>query len=234
MNVVITGVGSGIGKSVALAFLQHNHDVIGILRNDAQATQLRKEAKELSGSLSLIMLDLSDLEFFSKLQSEIQQLNVNSVDVLINVAGVLNPMNLGDISMESINKVMHVNFTVPTMLVQELLPLLKESKHANIINITSMSGFQSSVRFPGLSIYGASKAALASVTQSLSVELQVFNIYINALAIGAVNTAMLKTAFPEFEAKVSPSKMAAYIYSFATEGHMLYNGQVLPVAITNP
>jgi NAD(P)-dependent dehydrogenase (short-subunit alcohol dehydrogenase family) len=120
------------------------------------------------------------------------------------------------------------------MLISRLLPLIEANKPGNIVNITSMSGFPGSVRFPSLAVYGASKAALGSLTESLAAEFTENGVHINALAIGSVNTEMLQKAFPDFESSISPSDMAEYIYTFATIGYKFHNGKVLSVAITNP
>lgn len=234
MIFFITGVGSGIGKETCLAALSNNHHVIGLLRNHAQAELLIKEAELAPGKLSLVHADLEKDGFEELVLANLRKLDIDRVDVLINVAGALNSLSINEFRLEDINRVMKVNFISPALLIKTLVPFLAKSVKANIVNITSMSGFQGSVRFPGLSIYGASKAALSSLTESLSVELSSQNIHINALALGAVNTEMLKSAFPDYQAPVSPVQMAEYIYSFATKGYLFYDGKTLPVAITNP
>lgn len=233
MVVFITGVGSGIGLEACLAFLEKGCDVIGVLRNDKQEGHLLELSDDLPGTLYVINADMNSDQFISTIDRKIKELNVTQIDVLINIAGVLGVMNLEDINLSNVNEVFNVNFVTPLLLIKYFTPLLKEKK-GNIVNITSMSGFQDSVRFPGLSVYGASKAALASLTQSLAVELEQYAIHINALAIGSVNTKMLQSAFPDYEAQISPQEMAGYIYSFTTKGYQFYNGKVLPVAITNP
>lgn len=234
MNFFITGVGSGIGKATCLEALSNGHIVFGLLRNQAQAEVLLKESKLCSGELVPIFADLEKDGFEEIVLMSLKKLNIERLDVLVNIAGILNPMSINEFRLEDINRVMKVNFTSPAILIKTLLPFLAKGDKANIINITSMSGFQGSVRFPGLGIYGASKAALSSLTESLSIELSDKNIHINALALGAVNTEMLKSAFPEYQAQVSPKHMAEYIFSFATTGYQFYNGKTLPVAVTNP
>ncbi len=234
MIFFITGVGSGIGRETCNYVLSNGHSVIGVLRKKEQAESLIQESKSLSGKLTLLFADLSELNFANDFSSFLVENKFQHIDVLINVAGVLSPMELDEFDLPKIERVMNVNFIAPALLIKVLKPFMVKSENANIINITSMSGFQGSVRFPGLAIYGASKAALNSLTESLSVELNDLNIRINALSIGAVSTEMLKQAFPEYSAPISPSQMAEYIYSFATGGYKYYNGKTLPVAITNP
>ena len=102
----------------------------------------------------------------------------------------------------------------PARMIQSFLPLLKKSKSPHVVNISSMAGFQGSKKFPGLSHYSASKAAIAALTESLAEE---FNqeIAFNALCLGAVQTEMLEEAFPGYQAPLNPDEMAEYIADFA-------------------
>ena len=97
-----------------------------------------------------------------------------------------------------------------------------------------MGGFQGSSKFPGLSAYSASKAALANLTECLAEELKEKNICANCLALGAVQTEMLETAFPGYVAPVKSREMASFIAYFATRGHQFYNGKILPVSVSTP
>lgn len=234
MTFFITGIGSGIGRATCVHVLSSGQDVYGTIRKEEQIKSLQQEVKNLPGKLHIINVDLTHQNAVLYIGEELQRLKCASLDVVINVAGVLSTQEIGGITLTEIERVMHLNFTFPVLLTQQLLPLLINGVDSNIINITSMSGYPGSVRFPGLSIYGASKAALGSFTESLAAEIWEQGVRINALAIGAVNTQMLKSAFPDYTAQVSPSEMGRYIYSFATEGNRLMNGKVLAVALTNP
>jgi NAD(P)-dependent dehydrogenase (short-subunit alcohol dehydrogenase family) len=105
---------------------------------------------------------------------------------------------------------------------------------AHIVNIGSMGGFQGSVKFPGLSAYSASKAALHTLTECLALELTDRQIKVNCLALGSAQTEMLEQAFPGYESPVMAFEMGKYIADFALTGHRFFNGKVLPVAITTP
>ena len=97
-----------------------------------------------------------------------------------------------------------------------------------------MGGFQGSAKFPGLSYYSASKAALANMTECLAEELKDSDIKVNCLALGAVNTKMLQEAFPGYEAPVNPSEMAQYIYDFAINAYKFLNGKIIPLSLSTP
>ena len=112
--------------------------------------------------------------------------------------------------------------------------MLKVRQRTHIINIGSMGGFQGSSKFKGLSAYSSSKAALACLSECLAAELSEFNIACNCLCLGAVNTEMLKTAFPGYQAPLNSLEMAQFIFNFSTSGNLFFNGQVIPVALNNP
>jgi NAD(P)-dependent dehydrogenase (short-subunit alcohol dehydrogenase family) len=107
-------------------------------------------------------------------------------------------------------------------------------KGSHIVNIASMGGFQGSSKYPGLSCYSASKAALACLTECLAGEFTESGIKVNCLALGSVQTEMLEEAFPGYKAPVDAQEMAEFIADFALKGHKFFNGKILPVAVNNP
>ncbi|MCD4683026.1 MAG: SDR family oxidoreductase, partial [Bacteroidales bacterium] len=116
--------------------------------------------------------------------------------------------------------------------VQALLPMFKPNSH--IVNVSSMGGFQGSVKFPGLSLYSASKGALAILSECMAEEFKEEQIKVNCLALGAVQTEMLSEAFPGYEAPIKPNKMAEFIKNFALTGQQVFNGKILPVSLSTP
>jgi short-subunit dehydrogenase len=97
-----------------------------------------------------------------------------------------------------------------------------------------MGGFQGSAKFPGLSYYSASKAALACISECLAGELKELEIIVNCLAPGSVQTEMLEDAFPGYKAPVSAREMGKFIGDFALTGNRFFNGKIIPVALTTP
>jgi NAD(P)-dependent dehydrogenase (short-subunit alcohol dehydrogenase family) len=107
-------------------------------------------------------------------------------------------------------------------------------KGSHIVNISSMGGYQGTSKYPGLSYYSASKAALAILSECLAVEFRELGIKVNCLALGSVQTEMFSEAFPGHRASVSAEDMGEFIAEFALTGHKVFNGKILPVAISNP
>jgi NAD(P)-dependent dehydrogenase (short-subunit alcohol dehydrogenase family) len=90
------------------------------------------------------------------------------------------------------------------------------------------------VKFPGLSAYSASKAALHILTECLAHELSEQEIKVNCLALGSAQTEMLEQAFPGYQSPVMAFEMGKYTADFALTGHKFFNGKILPVAATTP
>jgi len=137
-----------------------------------------------------------------------------------------------EITDHDFERVFNVNVKSVFVLIQSLLPLFNRDAH--IVNISSMGGFQGSAKFPGLSIYSASKGALAVLSECLAEEFKERNIKVNCLALGAVQTEMLANAFPGYQAPVIARDMAKFISDFAMNGHRFFNGKVIPVSIATP
>ena len=156
----------------------------------------------------------------------------NQVDILINNAGVLINKPFTELLETDFVEMLQSNFIGHVRIIQSLLPLMPAGSH--IVNIGSMGGFQGSAKFPGLSAYSASKAALHTLTECLAHELTEQQIKVNCLALGSAQTEMLEKAFPGYESPVMAFEMGKYIADFALTGHRFFNGKVLPVALTTP
>jgi len=224
MNILITGAGKGIGLALTRAFLSERHAVFAVSRN------IDALAKITSPNLTPFSFDLQHADYnplFGKVKSSFA-----TIDVLINNAGVLVSKPLLDFSDADFYLLFDVNVKAAFKMVQGCVPLMKPGAH--IVNISSIGGFQGSVKFPGLALYSASKGALAILTESMAVELAEQKIAVNALALGAVQTEMLSAAFPGYKAPLKPNEMAAFIKDFALSGHKVFNGKILPVSLSTP
>ena len=231
-KILITGTSQGIGFELLCQFLlDQNHEVIAIARKplDQSISVFNQAVKE--HRLFPFELDLVKDDFYP-LSNTLNAMN--GLDIVINNAGFLVNKPFVEQSEEDWQKQFDVNVFSPAKLIRFLYPWLLLSGNAHIVNITSMGGFQGSSKFPGLSAYSASKAALGTLTECLAVEFSGKGISVNALALGAVQTEMLSQAFPGYEAPISAHKMADFISNFALNGHQYFNGKQIPVAFTTP
>jgi short-subunit dehydrogenase len=233
MNIIITGCSQGIGYEIASIFtLAGNHKIIGISRNIEPLKDLEKKGD--NKSFKGIAFDLTTIHKKGDiLLNEIKK-HMDCVDILINNAGFLVKKDFLLFSQDEIHQIFNTNIFAPAKLIELLLPQMGKKNRSHIVNIGSMAGFQGSSKFPGLSWYSSSKAALAILTESLSIELKEYNVSVNCLALGSVETTMLARAFPGLKAPVTSVEMAKYIAEFAVSGNKIFNGKIIPVALTNP
>jgi 3-oxoacyl-[acyl-carrier protein] reductase len=221
-TVVITGAGKGIGYELAKSFLADpSFLVIGISRNTSQLELLNNP------KLSIIKGDL--LHHYPSIITGIKQ-QTKEITHLINNAAQVHNAVIEETSDQHLNEVMQTNFHAPYKLIRDLSGLFVSGSH--IINISSMSGFQGSKKFKGLSLYSASKAALASLAECVAEEWAERKVCCNCLALGSVDTDMIRISIPGLKPTVTAQQMAKYIYDFALNGHQYYNGRVLPVSLT--
>lgn len=226
-HVIVTGASRGIGLEVIRQFLNGGHRVYCLTRNIAALEGMQQ------ANLRVIATDMLSVESMANAVASIRQ-DQAVVDIVVHNAGSLVNKPYDTISYEELERVYKVNVFAPYYLTQQLLPVLGVESRAHVINISSMGGFQGSAKFPGLTAYSSSKAAVAGLTECLAEELKERNISVNCLAIGAVQTEMLAEAFPGYVAPLSALQMAEYIYDFALRGHLYYNGKILPVSSTTP
>ena len=240
MNIIVTGASSGIGYETVKVFSKDSaHNIIAIARSADKLNSLRSDCLSQNQDTQVhpFPFDLSETGFINSLLPFVKA-KFKSLDILINNAGLLLNKHFEKISDNEMRKVFETNFFSPFSIIKALLPLLAKNrgdeqmaKRSHIINIGSMGGYQGSNKFPGLSIYSSSKAALANLSECLAVELQEKNIAVNCLALGAVQTEMLEIAFPDFQAPLSAMEMAEFIVKFSINGHQYFNGKVIPVSL---
>jgi len=234
MNIIITGASSGVGFEAVLdLILKTENKVLALARSADKLQRLLEIAKGLNPDCQLypVQFDLVNDDIQNGLVPFIQQ-NFGKIDVLINNAGVLEVKAFEQTNELDFVDMLQSNFLSHVRMIQGLLPVMNSPAH--ILNIGSMGGFQGSVKFPGLSAYSASKAALHTLTECLALELADRKIKVNCLALGSAQTEMLEKAFPGYESPVMAFEMGKYIADFALTGHQFFNGKVLPVAVTTP
>ena len=230
-NVVVTGASSGIGFYTSIALAEKGHTVFSIARRKDKLQDLVDKSNHLKGKIIPISFDLSNFDK-SKLSSFFNQ--TDSIDILINNAGLLLNKPFLEITQAEIEEVLQVNYIAVIKAIQFFHPFLIKTSQPHILNISSVGGVTGSVKFPGLSIYSSSKGALSILSECLAEDFKEDNVKVNCLALGSVNTEMLNKAFPNFESPTSPRDMANYISDFALEAHKVINGSTQIVSVSNP
>lgn len=234
MNIIITGASRGIGFETAKEFSgDKQNTVFALARGKEGLAKLKRECKENNGAenVHIFPFDLLDGSFKDDLLPEILN-RMDKIDILVNNAGMLVHKPFEMMEEKDFDLVFGANVKSVFNLIKHLLPYF--SINAHIVNIGSMGGFQGSAKFPGLSLYSASKGALAVLTECLAEEFKERKIRVNCLALGSAQTEMLEHAFPGYKAPLTAGEMASFIADFALNGHRYFNGKILPVSLSTP
>ncbi len=188
-NIFITGVSTGIGYKAAETFLQSGHTVIGTYR---KVSDVEHFEKKYAGQFIGIQIDLSQVEKIDKITEDLLDKNITQIDVLVNNAGIAlaGPAELQNIS--EFYEMMTINFFAVVKVTQILMPFLRVSPSARIVNISSLSGISG---VPFLSGYCATKHAVEGYSKALRNELQLHNIQVVVIGPGSIKTPIWDKGF---------------------------------------
>ena len=186
----ITGAGKGIGNETARRFAEEgaivyaNDFVQGSLDDYAE-----KWSKEYNTQVIPVYFDVTDekaaKETFMRIRKEQGRL-----DVLVNNAGVMKDALIGMVTKELMDFVFSINVFAVMNMLQFASKLMTRQKSGSIVNISSIVGVEGN---PGQLVYSASKGAVAAMTKTAAKELAPYNIRVNAIAPGMINTDMFKS-----------------------------------------
>ena len=224
-NIIITGTSRGIGFELAKMFNDAGHNVLALSRNRVPLENLNLD------QVTAMSFDLNNAEDYTKVVDHVSK-TWKEVDILINNAGTLINKPFSETLLKDFQDVYMTNVFGVAELIRHIVPYMKKDGH--VVTISSMGGIQGSMKFPGLAAYSSSKGAVITLTELLAEEYKDIGPSFNALALGAVQTEMLKEAFPDYVAPTTAHQMASYIFEFAINGNALFNGKVLQVSNSTP
>ena len=177
-KAVITGGTKGIGKATVLEFLALGAEVIFTARHENEVKAFEKELQEKDKKAYGLVSDVSEEKGIEAIVSEVKK-RWNTLDILINNAGINIRKAALDYSEEEISKVIAINMTAPFELSRKLYPFLQKPGKATIVNVASVSGFlDTNTGSP----YGMSKAGLVMQTKNLAAEWAKNGIRVNAMS----------------------------------------------------
>lgn len=180
MNILITGASKGIGRTIAEE-MKNSGEIFISGRNE--------QALKTVGAKDFCVCDLSKNpellgDFIEK----------NKIDILINNAGEYIYGEIDKMTMEEIERIHKTNLIAPAYLISRAVPNMKTKKFGRIINIGSISGIMGEA---GASLYSSSKAGLMGLTKALALELAEFNITVNTINPGWVDTELGMTSIED-------------------------------------
>ena len=187
-NAIITGTNRGIGKALLYTFAENGYDVWACARTQTEEfeNEIRNIEKKTGSKITPVYFDLSDEESVKAGVKSILA-EKKQIDVLINNAGVPHGGLFTMTSLNTLREVYEINVFAQVLIMQLVARQMMRQKNGCIINMCSVGGIETS---PGYLAYGSSKAALIWITKSVSKELGKYNIRVNGIAPGLVDTDM--------------------------------------------
>ena len=207
-TAVITGAGQGMGRAIALRFAQAGINPVLLGRTESKLRAVADEVAALGVEASVHALDVTDDAAVSELGAALEG---EKVDILINCAGDWLIALAQDTSSEQLDHILRVNLRAPYILSRALLPNLRRSDNASIINIGSLV---TANLVPTVTAYTASKAGLKGLTGSLAAELKSERIRVVMISPGPADTPMREAASPGIDKSilVEPETIADAVY----------------------
>lgn len=186
---IITGASRGIGETIAHAFAMEGANLVLVSRHLSEAENTASRIRTLGHSVLALKADVSIKEEVANIvRSTVKEFG--KIDILVNNAGIQGPIGLlVDNDIEHWIETININLIGTVLCTRAVLPLMIQRRSGKIINLSG--GGATSPR-PHFSAYAASKTAVVRITETVAAEVRDFNIQINAIAPGAVNTRMLQ------------------------------------------
>jgi 3-oxoacyl-[acyl-carrier protein] reductase len=223
--VIVTGGGRGIGRAICERFAAGRSQVVAAARSQDELAQTRAIIEERGGLCHVVPTDICQPEAIIDLvKSTVEKFG--GVQVLVNNAGVAPLSKLEDLDPALFEAIQAVNIDAVYHTCRAVWPVMTSQKDGVIVNISSLASLDP---FPGLAAYGAAKAWVNAWTKGLADEGRPHGIRVFSVAPGAVETKMLRNAFPDFPAgqAMSPADVAGVVWSLSQPECRMATGQTV-------
>lgn len=225
--IVVTGGSRGIGLAIASRFIRRGFSAVLAARNGEALAAAARELPCLRGQVETLALDLREMGAGKELIAFAVS-KFGRVDALVNNAGVAPLSPIDEMTDAEFLEVQQVNVQAMFACTRAVWPLMRAQKSGVILNTSSVSAVDP---FPGFAVYGASKAWVNTFTLALGAEGAPLGIRTYSVAPGAVETALLRSRFPDFPAEqaLSADELAVVFEELYDEKDGRRSGQTVVV-----
>ena len=189
-SVLITGASSGIGATYADRFARRGHDLVLVARDSGRMEALAVRLREETGvAVDILQADLTIAEELSAVETRLR--DDARIGILVNNAGATVPGGFAEQATDDVGRLVTLNTTAVVRLASAVAPRLAQEGAGAIVNIGSVVGLAPEF---GMSVYGATKAFVLFLSQSLSLELGPRGVYVQAVLPAATRTEIWQRA----------------------------------------
>jgi 3-oxoacyl-[acyl-carrier protein] reductase len=235
-TALITGASRGIGRATATRLAEEGFDLaLNFLETEKGVTEALDEVVDSGRKAIIVRADVSDMEAVESMTKRVLD-EFRDIDVLVNNAGIYPRKTIDDVSQKDWDEVVGTNLKGVFNCCKAVIPHMKSRGSGVIVNLSSVLGIMGSKQGAH---YSASKAGVIGLTKSLAKELAPFNIRVNAVAPGAIETDILKQDTPEQRKRRiagiplgrvgRPEEIAEAVTFLATERSSYITGETLNV-----
>ncbi len=222
---VITGIGAGIGRAIAIKLSKKNfYDNYALLGRNVDAIEDTITFMKKSGAenISFFPIDLSEVNEIPKIIQDVHN-KYGYIDALYNIAGYTDPQSLFTTSLESFELTYKINVFAPFMLMKECAKYMK-TKGGKILNIASTAGMTPR---PGWLSYASSKAAVIAMSQTLTSELAEYGIKVYCVSPGRCATKLRTRLAPDEDPTtiMQPDEVADVVCNLMNPEECCLDGQ---------
>ena len=225
-HILICGASRGIGFEIVKQLLDSGHKVVALSRSTERLHNLNHK------NLRVLEIDLSEKQAFHTLKPVLESFFNSKINYILYNAAALKAQPFEESTLSDWKFTYNTNVFGAVQILQFCKPML--GKGSQVWFVSSMGGIQGSQKFPGLSAYSSSKAALINIAECLAEEWNADGISVNTFALGAVNTEMLQEAFPGYQANVEAHEMAEYMINMMLSAGKFMNGKTIQVSNSTP
>lgn len=228
-RAVVTGAGKGIGRSIALALAEAGADVVVSARTASDLEQLTREIQALGHRALAVTCDVTDGEQVQAMAKTALE-GLGGIDILINNAGNAGSHKLINHPDELWHRMLAVNLTSVYYVSKAFLPTLVEQRSGRIINIASIA---SRVGSRYIAAYTASKHGVLGLTRALATEMLPYNITVNAICPGYVDTPLTDHSVSNMVAQtgMSEAKAREFVVKSSPQNRLITPEEVASIAV---
>jgi short-subunit dehydrogenase len=185
-SVLITGASAGIGAGYAERFAKRGHDLVLVARDEAKLHQLADHLRRTHGvAVDVVRADLTVAADLQRVEHRLA--SDERIGIFVNNAGGALPGKFLDQSVDQVDRLIALNLTAATRLIQAVTPRFVAAGTGSIINLTSVVALAPELQ---MTVYGATKAFLLYLSQGLQLELGPKGVYVQAVLPAATRTAI--------------------------------------------